>query len=201
MICAVEGLERRDALECVAHYKELLNRVRAAKAAAAADGDEKKEISMDSVIKRKGPLKKKPMREIKKQQEEAKAKKAAAEEARLKALREANGGRLTQEELGSSSDRPRRQSPSNLNMDILISNVQLYGRQELLSDATLKLVFGTKYGLAGRNGTGSPPCSTPSRRTIPVPPHPHHPRRAGSRASDKSAPRRCWTRTKSATTS
>jgi hypothetical protein len=55
MICAVEGLERRDALECVAHYKELLNRVRAAKAAAAADGDGKKEVSMDSVIKRRGP--------------------------------------------------------------------------------------------------------------------------------------------------
>ena len=177
MICAVEGLERRDALECVAHYKELLNRVRAAKAAAAADGDEKKEISMDSVIKRKGPPKKKPMREIKKQQEEAaKAKKAAAEEARLKALREANGGRLTQEELGffirSGPDANRR---ANSNMDILISNVQLYGgRQELLSDATLKLVFGTKYGLVGRNGTGkSTLLHAISERTIPVPSHLH----------------------------
>ena len=177
MICAVEGLERRDALECVAHYKELLNRVRAAKAAAAADGDGKKEVSMDSVIKRRGPPKKKPMREIKKQQEAAaKAKKAAAEEARMKAPREANGGRLTAEELGfflrSGPDANRR---ANSNMDIQIANVQLYGgRQELLSDATLKLVFGTKYGLVGRNGTGkSTLLHAISERTIPMPPHLH----------------------------
>ncbi|ACO66328.1 ATP-binding cassette superfamily [Micromonas commoda] len=60
-------------------------------------------------------------------------------------------------------------------MDILISNVQLYGgRQELLSDATLKLVFGTKYGLVGRNGTGkSTLLHAISERTIPVPSHLH----------------------------
>ena len=147
--------------------------MRAAKAAAAADGDGKKEVSMDSVIKRRGPPKKKPMREIKKQQEAAaKAKKAAAEEARMKALREANGGRLTAEELGfflrSGPDANRR---ANSNMDIQIANVQLYGgRQELLSDATLKLVFGTKYGLVGRNGTGkSTLLHAISERTIPMP--------------------------------
>lgn len=48
------------------------------------------------------------------------------------------------------------------------------GKQELLSDATLKLVHGTKYGLVGRNGTGkSTLLHAIAERTIPMPPHIH----------------------------
>ena len=158
-IASTPGLGKRkeDPLQCVSHYKYLLHKLKAAKA-----------------VQR---LKKKPMRNIKKEQEEAaKAKKAAAEEARLEALRKANGGRLSAEELGffirSGPDANRR---ANSNMDIQIMNVQLYGgKQELLQDATLKLVHGTKYGLVGRNGTGkSTLLHAIAERTIPMPEHIH----------------------------
>ena len=155
-IASGDGLERRrDALECVAHYKSLLAKLRAVKS-----------------IKKVGPSKKKPMLAKKREMEEAaRAKKAEAEAKRELELRLANGGRLTAEELGffirSGPDANRR---ANSNMDIQIGNIQLYGgRQELLTDATLKLVHGTKYGLVGRNGTGkSTPSSTPSP-TAPSP--------------------------------
>ena len=177
-IASEPGLDRRDALACVGRYKELLARVRAAKAAAGASGEAA--ISMSSVIvkKKPGPPKKKPMRAMKLEQEAAaRAKKIAAEEKLAAERREASGGRLSQEELGffqrSGPDVQIRRA--NSNMDIQISNVQLYGgRQELLSDATLKLVFGTKYGLVGRNGTGkSTLLHAISERTIPMPPHLH----------------------------
>jgi ATPase subunit of ABC transporter with duplicated ATPase domains len=152
------GLEKRtDALACVEHYKYLLRKLKAAKAVQK--------------------LKKKPMRNVKKEQEEAaRAKRAAAELKRLEELRVANGGRLSAEELGffirSGPDANRR---ANSNMDIQINGVQLYGgKQELLQDAVLKLVHGTKYGLVGRNGTGkSTLLHAISERRIPMPEHIH----------------------------
>lgn len=152
------GLEKRtDALACVEHYKYLLRKLNAAKAVQK--------------------LKKKPMRNVKKEQEEAaRAKRAAAELKRLEELRVANGGRLSAEELGffirSGPDANRR---ANSNMDIQINGVQLYGgKQELLQDAVLKLVHGTKYGLVGRNGTGkSTLLHAISERRIPMPEHIH----------------------------
>ena len=128
-------------------------------------------------IKKVGPSKKKPMLAKKREMEEAaRAKKAEAEAKRELELRLANGGRLTAEELGffirSGPDANRR---ANSNMDIQIGNIQLYGgRQELLTDATLKLVHGTKYGLVGRNGTGkSTLLHAIADRTIPMPEHLH----------------------------
>jgi len=152
------GLEKRtDALACVEHYRYLLRKLKAAKAVQK--------------------LKKKPMRNVKKEQEEAaRAKRAAAEARRLEELRVANGGRLSAEELGffirSGPDANRR---ANSNMDIQINGVQLYGgKQELLQDAVLKLVHGTKYGLVGRNGTGkSTLLHAISERRIPMPEHIH----------------------------
>ena len=152
------GLEKRtDALACVEHYRYLLRKLKAAKAVQK--------------------LKKKPMRNVKKEQEEAaRAKRAAAELKRLEELRVANGGRLSAEELGffirSGPDANRR---ANSNMDIQINGVQLYGgKQELLQDAVLKLVHGTKYGLVGRNGTGkSTLLHAISERRIPMPEHIH----------------------------
>ena len=152
------GLEKRtDALACVEHYRYLLRKLKAAKAVRK--------------------LKKKPMRNVKKEQEEAaRAKRAAAEARRLEELRVANGGRLSAEELGffirSGPDANRR---ANSNMDIQINGVQLYGgKQELLQDAVLKLVHGTKYGLVGRNGTGkSTLLHAISERRIPMPEHIH----------------------------
>ena len=185
-ISEVEGLERRDALACVGHYKVLLARVRAAKEAAAG-----KEVTMDNVIKR-GPPKKKPQLEKKRALEEAARKKKEAAEAKLAEERRlANGGRLTADELGffirSGPDANRR---ANSNMDIQITNVQLYGgRQELLTDAVLKLVHGTKYGLVGRNGTGkSTLLHAIADRLIPIPEHLHiiHVEQEAS-PSDKSA--------------
>ena len=189
----MDGLDRRDALECVGHYKELLARVKAAKAAAAtaAEGGEAA-VSMDSVIKRRGPPKKKPQLAKKRElEEQAKAKKAAAAAKAAEERRAANGGRLSAEDLGffirSGPDCNRR---ANSNMDIQISNVQLYGgRQELLTDATLKLVHGTKYGLVGRNGTGkSTLLHAISDRLIPMPSHLHiiHVEQE-AKPSDKSA--------------
>ena len=160
-IASEPGLDRRDALACVGRYKELLARVRAAKAAAGASGEAA--ISMSSVIvkKKPGPPKKKPMRAMKLEQEAAAcAKKIAAEEKLAAERREASGGRLSQEELGffqrSGPDVQIRRA--NSNMDIQISNVQLYGgRQELLSDATLRLVFGKKArsGYTGSHTTAA----------------------------------------------
>jgi ATP-binding cassette subfamily F protein 2 len=113
------------------------------------------------VKKKPGPPKKKPMRAMKLEQEAAaRAKKIAAEEKLAAERREASGGRLSQEELGffqrSGPDVQIRRA--NSNMDIQISNVQLYGgRQELLSDATLRLVFGKKArsGYTGSHTTAA----------------------------------------------
>ena len=51
--------------------------------------------------------------------------------------------------------------------------MQLYGwTQELISDGTLKLVNGTKYGLVGRNGAGkSTLLRAVAEGMIPVPSH------------------------------
>ena len=138
-------------------------------------------------------LKKKPMRNIKKEQEEgaARAKKAAAEARRLEELRVANGGRLSAEELGFFiRSGPGCQPPSQLqhgHPDQRRTAVRR--KQELLQDAVLEAVHGTKYGLVGRNGTGkSTLLHAISDRVDPhARPHPHHPRRAGSGASDLSA--------------
>ena len=64
--------------------------------------------------------------------------------------------RLTSEELGfqirSGPDRPKNRTA---NLDIEINDIVLYGgRAELLAGATLKLNYGFKYGLIGRNGVG-----------------------------------------------
>ena len=63
----------------------------------------------------------------------------------------------------------------NSNMDISITNIQLYGgTQELISDGTLKLVNGTKYGLVGRNGCGkSTLLRAIAEGMIPIPSHLH----------------------------
>ena len=159
LVNATEGLEtkRDDVLRCVRHYRALLEKLKIARAVAK--------------------LRKKPMRNIKREQEEAmRVKKEAAEKKRLEALRIANGGRLSAEELGffirSGPDANRR---ANANMDIQIDGVQLYGgKQELLRDAVLKLVHGVKYGLVGRNGTGkSTLLHAIADRTLPMPEHVH----------------------------
>lgn len=122
-----EALDRRDALECVGRYKELLARVRDFReAAAAAAGGV---AWVDSTTQPRGPPKKKPQLVKKRElEEQAKAKKAAAEAKAMEQRRLANGGRLTAEELGffirSGPDANRR---ANSNMDIQIANVQLYG--------------------------------------------------------------------------
>ena len=117
------------------------------------------------------------MRSIKKEQEEAVRAKKEKQELELREKRRvANGGRMSAEDLGffirTGPDANRR---ANANMDIQINNVQLYGgKQELLRDATLKLVHGTKYGLVGRNGTGkSTLLHAIAERTIPMPEHIH----------------------------
>ncbi|KAK4532160.1 hypothetical protein CCYA_CCYA11G3017 [Cyanidiococcus yangmingshanensis] len=58
-------------------------------------------------------------------------------------------------------------------MDICIEGINLMvGRLELLSSAVLKLTFGRKYGLVGRNGEGKTQllCALAQRR-LPVPSH------------------------------
>jgi hypothetical protein len=90
-ISELQGLARRDAMQCVIHYKELLARVRAARAAFARG---------EAIIK-VGPAKKKPMAAKKKEIEDDLKRKKEAKEAKEKAARRAaNGGRLTAEELG-----------------------------------------------------------------------------------------------------
>lgn len=43
----------------------------------------------------------------------------------------------------------------NLNMDVCVTGIQLFaGKTELIANGTLQLVYGTKYGLVGRNGVG-----------------------------------------------
>ena len=82
--------------------------------------------------------------------------------------------RLSSEELGfqirSGPDRPKN---ATQNLDIEINDIILYaGRAELLAGATLKLVFGMKYGLIGRNGVGkSTLLNALVSRQIPIPPH------------------------------
>ena len=147
------GLEKRaDALECVAHYRNLLRKLKAAKAVQK--------------------LKKKPMRNIKKEQEEAARAKKAAAGRDLEELRVANGGRLSAEELGFFIRSARmliaEPTPTWTSRSTACSYTA-----ELLQDAVLKLVHGTKYGLVGRNGTKSTLLHAISERTIPMPDHIH----------------------------
>ncbi|KAK3260201.1 hypothetical protein CYMTET_30826, partial [Cymbomonas tetramitiformis] len=96
---------------------------------------------------------------LKKQKEadEAKAKKKTLEDAaKAEAAEAASKGRKTPEELGffvrSGPDAALR---ANLDMDIQVENITLYGgKQELISCGILKLVYGVHYGLVGRNGVG-----------------------------------------------
>eukprot|EP00166_Cyanidium_caldarium_P003567 ctg_347.g175 len=58
-------------------------------------------------------------------------------------------------------------------MDVAVEQINLMvGRRELLSSATLKLTYGRKYGLVGRNGEGKTQllCAI-ARRELPVPEH------------------------------
>ena len=104
---------------------------------------------------------------------------ARAEKAEAEAKRELDSASPTVEGSprrssdSSSAPGPDANRRANSNMDIQIGNIQLYGgRQELLTDATLKLVHGTKYGLVGRNGTGkSTLLHAMSTFPIPMPEH------------------------------
>lgn len=66
------------------------------------------------------------------------------------------GDRLTSEELGfqirTGPDAARNRTR---NLDIEVNDVTMYaGGSELLTNTTLKLVYGVNYGLIGRNGVG-----------------------------------------------
>jgi ATPase subunit of ABC transporter with duplicated ATPase domains len=149
-----EFVSERTALECVQQYRVMLARVKRGRenGVKVANG----ETLADEPVKR-GKSKARKMLSMKQEQEEAARKKKEERERREREARiAANGGRLSSEDLGfhirSGPDANRR---ANCNMDIHINNIQLYGgRDELIQDGTLKLVFGTKYGLVGRNGAG-----------------------------------------------
>jgi ATPase subunit of ABC transporter with duplicated ATPase domains len=163
-------VDGRTAMECVKQYRVMLARVKRARenGVRVANG----ETLPDDVVKR-GKSKQRKMLSVKQEQEEAaRKKKEAREEAMREARIAANGGRLNGEDLGfhirSGPDANRR---ANCNMDIHIAGIQLYGgRDELIQDGMLKLVFGTKYGLVGRNGCGkSTLLRAISERTIKMP--------------------------------
>mmetsp|Transcript_2153 Transcript_2153/g.6224 ORF Transcript_2153/g.6224 Transcript_2153/m.6224 type:complete len:695 (+) Transcript_2153:75-2159(+) len=61
------------------------------------------------------------------------------------------------------------------NMDIRIGGLQLFaGKSELISNGVLQLVYGTKYGLVGRNGVGKTSLLRAlSTGQIPLPPWLH----------------------------
>jgi len=144
----------RSAAECCQQYRVLLARVKRARenGERVANG----ETLPEATVKR-GKAKSRKMLSVKLEQEaEVRRKREERLERERLARIEANGGRLSSEDLGfhirSGPDANRR---VNANMDIHISGIQLYGgRDELIQDGVLKLVFGTKYGLVGRNGCG-----------------------------------------------
>ena len=148
------GVPGRSAAECCQQYRVLLARVKRARenGERVANG----ETLPEETVKR-GKAKSRKMLSVKLEQEaEARRKREERLERERLARIEANGGRLSSEDLGfhirSGPDANRR---ANANMDIHISGIQLYGgRDELIQDGVLKLVFGTKYGLVGRNGCG-----------------------------------------------
>jgi len=86
---------------------------------------------------------------------------------------EVSNGRLSSEAIGfqirTGPDRPKNYA----NNDIELPDITMYaGRSELLTNATLKLVYGTKYGLIGRNGVGkSTLLHLISDRKVPIPAH------------------------------
>lgn len=147
-------VDGRDAMECCQQYRVMLARVKRARenGERVANGET---LPEEKVVR--GKAKTRKMLSVKQEQEEQARKK---KEERARKEREAriaaNGGRLSSEDLGfhirSGPDANRR---ANCNMDIHISGIQLYGgRDELIQEGVLKLVFGTKYGLVGRNGCG-----------------------------------------------
>ena len=147
-------VDGKSAMECCQQYRVLLARVKRAR----ENGERvaRGETLPEETVKR-GKAKSRKMLSVKLEQEEQ-ARKEREEKLRLEreARIAANGGRLSSADLGfhirSGPDADRR---NNSNMDIHINGIQLYGgRDELIQDGTLKLVFGTKYGLVGRNGCG-----------------------------------------------
>jgi ATPase subunit of ABC transporter with duplicated ATPase domains len=87
----------------------------------------------------------------------------------------ATGPRQTSEQLKfqirSGPDAPKNKTH---NLDIELNALTLFaGRLELLTDATLKLNYGQKYGLVGRNGVGKSTLlkNIVKREHVPLPEH------------------------------
>lgn len=162
------------ALQCVEKYRELCARIKKGRELYLMQQAKRKASS--DVIKRGQAKNRSHLQQKRELEEKARIKKKEKEEQLRRERIAANGGRLSAEDLGffirSGPDAERR---VNANMDICITNVQLYGgTQELISDGTLKLVNGTKYGLVGRNGAGkSTLLRAISEGTIPIPSHLH----------------------------
>ena len=162
------------ALQCVEKYRELCARIKIGRELYLMQQAKRKASS--DVIKRGQAKNRSHLQQKRELEEKARIKKKEKEEQLRRERIAANGGRLSAEDLGffirSGPDAERR---VNANMDICITNVQLYGgTQELISDGTLKLVNGTKYGLVGRNGAGkSTLLRAISEGTIPIPSHLH----------------------------
>ena len=162
------------ALQCVEKYRELCARIKKGRELYLMQQAKRKASS--DVIKRGQAKNRLHLQQKRELEEKARIKKKEKEEQLRRERIAANGGRLSAEDLGffirSGPDAERR---VNANMDICITNVQLYGgTQELISDGTLKLVNGTKYGLVGRNGAGkSTLLRAISEGTIPIPSHLH----------------------------
>ena len=162
------------ALECVRKYREIVLRCKRGKELFLLR--EAKRKAKANVVKR-GQAKNRTHLQQKKELEEKALKKKREKEEQMKRERiEANGGRLSAEDLGFFiRSGPTAERRVNSNMDISITNIQLYGgTQELISDGTLKLVNGTKYGLVGRNGCGkSTLLRAIAEGMIPIPSHLH----------------------------
>ena len=162
------------ALQCVEKYRELCARIKKGRELYLMQQAKRKASS--NVIERGQAKNRSYLQQKRELEEKARIKKKEKEEQLRRERIAANGGRLSAEDLGffirSGPDAERR---VNANMDICITNVQLYGgTQELISDGTLKLVNGTKYGLVGRNGAGkSTLLRAISEGTIPIPSHLH----------------------------
>ena len=162
------------ALQCVEKYRELCLRIKKGRALHLLR--QAKRRAARNVVKRGQAKNRSHLQQKRELEEKARFKKKEKEEQLNRERIAANGGRLSAEDLGffirSGPDAKRR---VNANMDICITNVQLYGgTQELISDGTLKLVNGTKYGLVGRNcAWKSTLLRAISEGTIPVPSHLH----------------------------
>lgn len=162
----------RTALQCVEKYRELCHRIKKGRELYLLQ--QAKSKASGNVIKRGQAKHRSHLQQKRELEEKARIKKKEKEEQLKRERIAANGGRLSAEDLGffirSGPDAERR---VNANMDICITNVQLYGgTQELISDGTLKLVNGTKYGLVGRNGAGkSTLLRAVAEGIIPVPSH------------------------------